>query len=170
MQNKERLVMGVDGGGSHTTACLATDLGEILKKSMIGASNYQSIVDAATKGVLVHAIQNAFTQAGRSISKIDTLCLGLAGVVFSSAAQRKLEAERILGNAASELAKTSLVVCSQLGWRGLVSCARGSGVFVHHPEIFQRMVGKINQSGVQLDPVQVAVKPVAGAVRLATTH
>jgi N-acetylglucosamine kinase-like BadF-type ATPase len=53
--------------------------GEILGKGQAGASNYQSVGEAAAKNALQIAIHDAFSQAGQPIQKIDCLCMGLAG-------------------------------------------------------------------------------------------
>jgi N-acetylmuramic acid 6-phosphate etherase len=79
MPGKTRFVMGIDGGGSHTKAWLATTKGKILGKGQAGASNYQSVGEAAAKNALWHTIQDAFTQAGQPMRKLDCLVMGLAG-------------------------------------------------------------------------------------------
>jgi len=296
--------MGIDGGGSHTKAWLASENGNILGKGQSGASNYQSVGEQTAKKALHNAIQEAFTQAGYPFQKLDCLCLGLAGFgrdfekcliqdwaektgyarlvvvvndadlllwgatpdgwglglvsgtgsiavgrtregataraggwgyligdegsgyslgiaalraavqaadgripstllqadvlstlglgrieelvaylyqnnpsreaiaqlaggVFSAAAQGDHQAKLILERAASELAKTALAVVSKLGWQGTIPCALGGGLFQYYPQLVQHLLVKIQKSGVELDPVQVATEPVAGAVRLA---
>jgi N-acetylglucosamine kinase-like BadF-type ATPase len=79
MPENSDLVMGVDGGGSHTTAWLASLDGEILGKGRSEASNYQSVGERAALNALDHAIQNAFAQADQPVEKLGCLCFGLSG-------------------------------------------------------------------------------------------
>jgi N-acetylglucosamine kinase-like BadF-type ATPase len=73
------LVMGIDGGGSRTTAWLANPDREILGRGESGTSNYQSVGETTATGSILQAIQSAFAQAGLTTRKLDSLCLGLAG-------------------------------------------------------------------------------------------
>ncbi len=73
------LVMGVDGGGSQTTAWLANLEGRILGIGRSTASNYQSVGGPEAQNALLAAIQQSFRDAGIPFKKVDSLCMGLAG-------------------------------------------------------------------------------------------
>jgi len=296
--------MGIDGGGSHTTAWVANAQGEILGKGRAGASNYQSVGEAAAQNAILQVIQRTFKRAGLPPQQLDSLCLGLAGfgrddekrsirrwaesaglsrqvlvvndadlllwaatpegwglgvacgtgsiamgktpggrsaraggwgyligdegsgyaiglaalraavqaadlripptrlmadalealglvhveqlvkflyqdtpsrekiaslaeVVFAAAEQGDRQASLILEEAVAELGSAALAVCRQLEWRGPVPCALGGGVFIHHPELADRVTSRIQEGGVKLEPISVVPEPAAGAVRLA---
>lgn len=75
-----RLVMGVDGGGSKTSALLADETGRVLGRGHSGASNYHSEGVAPAKKALLQAVQAAFLDAGLESRRLDAICLGMAGV------------------------------------------------------------------------------------------
>lgn len=79
MSKDSGLVMGVDGGGSQTTAWLANLAGRILGKGRATASNYQSVGETDAQNALLSAIQDAFKLARIPMQQLDSLCLGLAG-------------------------------------------------------------------------------------------
>lgn len=74
------LVMGIDGGGTKTTALLADEEGHVLGRGHAGSSNYHAIGLAATEEALMKGIQAAFADAGQTPRRLAAVCLGLAGV------------------------------------------------------------------------------------------
>lgn len=73
-------VLGIDGGGTKTSALVANIQGEILGRSVSGASNYQSVgVDRAIDSIK-SASEAAITTAGMEEYKCGAVCFGLAGV------------------------------------------------------------------------------------------
>jgi N-acetylglucosamine kinase-like BadF-type ATPase len=96
-----KLVLGVDGGGSKTNAWLGRICGGTLEKigeGQGGAANPRSVGFQKTYNSLLHAIQSAFEQAGLASQPVDRACLCLAG------AGRSQEREAVLKWA------------SELGW------------------------------------------------------
>jgi N-acetylglucosamine kinase-like BadF-type ATPase len=73
-------LLGVDGGGSKTTALLADLAGHLQGRGRAGASNFQVIGHQAAQAALQQAIAAAFADAGLALGRIAGLCLGLAGV------------------------------------------------------------------------------------------
>ena len=74
------LFLGVDGGGTSTTAWLADSAGRVLGRGVAGPSNAKAIsLDAAPGEALDHAIRSAFFEAGIEIRPVAVACLGLAG-------------------------------------------------------------------------------------------
>ncbi len=72
--------LGVDGGGSHTTAWLADESGRILARSEGGPSNPLKVgFHAAQQGIL-RAVRRAVRQARLKAVTFDGVCAGLAGV------------------------------------------------------------------------------------------
>ena len=75
-----QLVLGIDGGGSKTTALLAELSGATLGRGVAGASNFQAIGHAAAEAALAEAAAAAFAAANLSPQPLTAICLGLAGV------------------------------------------------------------------------------------------
>ncbi|HYH63338.1 MAG TPA: BadF/BadG/BcrA/BcrD ATPase family protein [Urbifossiella sp.] len=75
------LVIGIDGGATHTAALLAdVATGTVLGRGESGPSNIQAVgVDAALRE-LEAAVAGAFEAAGVPRAKVAAACLGLAGV------------------------------------------------------------------------------------------
>jgi N-acetylglucosamine kinase-like BadF-type ATPase len=75
------LVLGIDGGATHTAARLAdAATGTILGRGEAGPSNIQAAgVDAALRE-LDAAVAGAFRAAGRPRTPVAAACLGLAGI------------------------------------------------------------------------------------------
>src|SRR5436190_19784569 len=75
------LVLGIDGGGTHTVALLAeAATGTVLGRGTSGPSNIQAVgVEAALKELEV-AVAAAFQNAKLKRTKVAAACLGLAGV------------------------------------------------------------------------------------------
>jgi len=75
------LVIGIDGGATHTAALLAdAATGAVLGRGESGPSNIQAVgVDAALRE-LEAAVAGAFDAAGVLRAKVAAACLGLAGV------------------------------------------------------------------------------------------
>ncbi|WP_066426513.1 N-acetylglucosamine kinase [Anabaena sp. 4-3] len=75
-------VLGIDGGGSKTVCVLMDDIHQVLGRGQAGASNYQSIGQAAALKSLETAIDAAAKEALKLTNniKITAVCLGLAGV------------------------------------------------------------------------------------------
>jgi N-acetylmuramic acid 6-phosphate etherase len=77
------LYLGVDGGGSHTVALLASaaDSGRwaVLGRGEAGPSNRQAVGDERAFGALGEAVAEAFATAGLPRGPVAAACLGLAG-------------------------------------------------------------------------------------------
>jgi N-acetylmuramic acid 6-phosphate etherase len=72
------LVLGIDGGGSHTTAFLAR--GEtVLGRGSGGPSNLQAVGVGRAFAALDQAVEQAFAAAGVLRGTVAAACLGLAG-------------------------------------------------------------------------------------------
>ena len=73
------LLLGVDGGGSKTTALLATAEGELVGRGSGPACNYQSVGAEAAWSALDEAVRAAWEDSGQEPVVIAAACLGLAG-------------------------------------------------------------------------------------------
>jgi N-acetylmuramic acid 6-phosphate etherase len=72
------VVLGIDGGGSHTTALLARgDL--VLGRGLGGPSNLQTVGVSRAFASLDQAVEQAFAAAGMPRETVAAACLGLAG-------------------------------------------------------------------------------------------
>lgn len=73
------LVLGIDGGGTSTTAWIADASGRILGKGQAGPSNIKAIGPNAAMAALDRSIRAAIADASLEPRPIDVSCLGLAG-------------------------------------------------------------------------------------------
>ena len=74
------LLLGVDGGGSHTVALVADRNGTMLGRGEAASSNHQSVGFPAAVAAIDRATQSALEQAGYdATSPITSACFGLAG-------------------------------------------------------------------------------------------
>jgi N-acetylmuramic acid 6-phosphate etherase len=103
---RQVLVLGIDGGGTHTVALLAAvDPSEpvrwrVLGRGRSGPSNVQAVGLGAATRALAEAVERAFQDAGRLREPVAAACLGLAGA--GRAEEQALvrgwaEAERLAG-------------------------------------------------------------------------
>jgi N-acetylglucosamine kinase-like BadF-type ATPase len=76
------LVLGVDGGGSHTITMLAerTESGAVLAQGMAGPSNIQAVGVERAQQALDEAVTQAFANLGRPRGMVAAAALGLAGI------------------------------------------------------------------------------------------
>ena len=75
-----QILLGVDGGGSKTTALLADGSGKILGRGLAGPSNYLATGKEFAEAAVELAIQKAFIAAGIAFEPAEAICLGLASV------------------------------------------------------------------------------------------
>ena len=87
----EPILLGIDGGGTSTTALLADADGNVLGRGRGGPSNAKAVGEAAARASLSDSISTAFRDAGIAETPADVACLGLAG--FDRDEDRKLLAE-----------------------------------------------------------------------------
>lgn len=78
--NLNRYLMGVDGGGSKTTAMLADEQGRVVGRGAAGASNFQVIGHQAAQAAIQAAMAAAWRDASLAPQPLSGICLGLAGV------------------------------------------------------------------------------------------
>ena len=74
------LILGIDGGGSHTIVVLAEKMndGMTVGRGESGPSNIQSVGPDAALQALEDAISGAFAAAGHSVGSVAGAALGLA--------------------------------------------------------------------------------------------
>jgi N-acetylglucosamine kinase-like BadF-type ATPase len=75
----ERMVLGVDGGGTSTVAWLADVGGEVIGRGASGPSNAKAVGMESARRALDAAIGAAFDDAGIDPTAVEVACLGLAG-------------------------------------------------------------------------------------------
>lgn len=78
--HENRYLMGIDGGGSKTSAVLADETGRVLGRGTAGASNFQVIGHQAAQVTIQAAMAAAWTEAGIAPQPVGALCVGLSGV------------------------------------------------------------------------------------------
>lgn len=126
------LLLGVDGGGSKTTALLADADGRILGRGNAGTANHFTVGKEQACAAIEQAVAASFVEAGLSRAPIAALCFGLAGVdrpdnraIFEPwIAERFPNAKRSLVNDAELV----LAAGTPEGWGVALIC--GTGVIV----------------------------------------
>ena len=103
MSDTDRLVLGIDGGGSNTQAIVADADGRTLGAGRSGPSNPKSAGLQAARRAINGSIAAAFAAAGRAVVPASSACLGLAGfdrpderAMLESWAQEEGWAERLV--------------------------------------------------------------------------
>lgn len=76
--NPQALVVGVDGGGTHTRARVADAHGRELARAETGSSNLSVVGIAGAQAVLAHVISDALARSDGG--PIAAICLGISGV------------------------------------------------------------------------------------------
>jgi len=87
----ERLLLGIDGGGTSTVASLADASGQVLGRGSSGPSNPKAIGYLAALEALEAAILDAFAHANRPKTTVEVACLGLAGFAQTEDRERLAE-------------------------------------------------------------------------------
>ncbi|MFB3922365.1 MAG: N-acetylglucosamine kinase [Terriglobia bacterium] len=72
--------LGIDGGGTRTTAWLADERKRVLGRSVAGASNPLKVGFAPAQREVLRAARGAFRDAGLRFGRLEAVCVGLAGV------------------------------------------------------------------------------------------
>ena len=91
-----KYILGIDGGGSKTTAILADERGIVLSEGRGGASNYQTIGLESAGQAIKLAITAAIEKAGKDFSvSLDDLDDRLVVVAGLAGADRPLDRERL---------------------------------------------------------------------------
>src|SRR5690242_10749473 len=73
--------LGMDGGGTRTTAWLADERGRVLARAEAGPSNPLKVGFEAAQGEILSAARRALRQARlQPLHALGAVCLGLAGV------------------------------------------------------------------------------------------
>jgi N-acetylglucosamine kinase-like BadF-type ATPase len=75
----QTMLIGIDGGGTHTVALLADAVGTILGRGEAGPSNLSAVGPEKALAGLGVAIEAAFAAAGIPKQTVQAACLGLAG-------------------------------------------------------------------------------------------
>lgn len=74
-----KYLLGIDGGGTHTTAWLANQDLSILARVQVGASNPIKVGLDGAQRELAKAYRKAFREAGLRPSPLQAVCAGLSG-------------------------------------------------------------------------------------------
>ncbi len=124
------ILIGIDGGGSKTTALIADRDGNILGRGMAGTSNYLVIGAEAAYAALDAAV--AAAAGGRAVSPA-ALCLGMAGAArpADQAVLRAWADARYPGVPVviTHDARLALAAGTPEGWGVAVLCGTGSMVY-----------------------------------------
>lgn len=83
-------LLGIDGGGTHTTACLADGQLSVLSRVQVGPSNPIKVGMAAAQRELARAYRLSLREAHIQPAKLDAVCAGLAGGDSASVRRRML--------------------------------------------------------------------------------
>lgn len=95
----ERLVIGIDGGGTRTRAVILNDEGALVGWGVGGPSNYDDIGPDPTRENIGAAITAAWARAGRPQQPVDAMFFGMAGVTSAEDHRIIREISRVLAAA-----------------------------------------------------------------------
>ncbi|MEM8532936.1 MAG: BadF/BadG/BcrA/BcrD ATPase family protein [Chloroflexota bacterium] len=141
-----QLVLGIDGGGSKTSAVLADAAGTVLGVGIAGASNYQAIgFDNATQSISA-AIADARQKAALPLETVvDAACFGLSGIDRPHEQAQFTEWVKSQNIAKQHMvvndAEILLAAGTPDGWGIALICGTGSICYGHSPG------GQIARSG-----------------------
>lgn len=79
MPMNHQFVLGVDGGGTKTEACLASGNAEIIGRGFAGSSNVKAVGTERAQANLRHAIQQAWSDAGLTPQVVSCAVFALSG-------------------------------------------------------------------------------------------
>ena len=74
------MILGLDCGGSKTTALLGSLKGDIIGRGNSSGANFQTMSESSIRSNLRQAVNQAFTSAGVEPGPVGVICLGMAGV------------------------------------------------------------------------------------------
>jgi N-acetylglucosamine kinase-like BadF-type ATPase len=80
--SQPQLILGIDGGGTKTVACLALVKAghrEMVGRARSGPSNPRAVGTAQCQGNLDAAVEAVFLDAGRTRQEVSAACLAIAG-------------------------------------------------------------------------------------------
>ncbi|MBL8094965.1 MAG: hypothetical protein JNL73_12425 [Anaerolineales bacterium] len=115
-------LLGVDGGGTQTTALVADGAGRVLGRGGAGSSNLHAAGEAAAMTALEAAISEACLAAGIARGDLRAACLGLAG------AARPADQARLRAWAAQVLPAVRLVLVTDAELALAAGTSHGRGV------------------------------------------
>lgn len=76
----KRYILGIDGGGTRTTACLADLEGRIVQEYLTGSSNYKSVGINNVRDNINNAVLGVINKSGEEDKIIiESACFGIAG-------------------------------------------------------------------------------------------
>lgn len=131
-------LLGVDGGGTQTTALVADSAGRVLGRGRSGSSNLHAAGEAAALAALEAAITAACRSAGVGVQDLGTACLGLAGAGRpDDQARLSAWAELALPGVAIRLVTDMALVLAAgtpTGWGVGVIAGTGSSIFGRSPD------------------------------------
>jgi N-acetylmuramic acid 6-phosphate etherase len=141
------LVLGIDGGGSHTVALLAeaSEQGAVVGRGLAGPSNIQSVGADRAFRELDAAIASAFTDAQIERHRVKAAAFGLAGVDSPAAAHivRSWAVEAHIAEMVEVDNDATLLLSGGTpeGWGLAVVCGTGSIALARSPD------GKMDRCG-----------------------
>src|SRR6476660_8496430 len=125
-RNLMRFVIGVDGGGTKTTAAVVGDDLCVLGAGTSGPSNYRSADRESSSRNIVDAATQALCVAQIPLERIDAICMCLAGFDTELDLPVPQCAIRLLGYGGAVILENDVVgawACATAGGPGIVAIA-----------------------------------------------
>lgn len=133
----DSFLLGVDGGGTQTTALLADTTGVVLGRGSASSSNHHAVGEGAAQDALEAAIGQACAMARVSPERIMAACFGLAGAGRPADRARLRELIRpILRGIEPQVThdtELALAAGTPVGWGVAVVAGTGSSSFGRGP-------------------------------------
>jgi N-acetylglucosamine kinase-like BadF-type ATPase len=108
-------LLGIDGGGTHTTAWLAGQNLSVLARVQVGPSNPIKVGIPGAQRELAKAYRKAFREAGLRPAALDAVCAGLAGGDSASVQRRMVRWMKKAMPARAQLITTDAAVTLAAG-------------------------------------------------------
>jgi len=116
-KSSPRYFLGIDGGGSRTTAWLADERGQVCARSVTGPSNPLKVGIESSQRELAAAARGVLRKAGVPVRRVEALCAGVAGVDRSASHRKVLAALRKAAPARRYLLTTDAAITLQSAFR-----------------------------------------------------
>src|ERR1700687_5704530 len=85
---KMSILLGIDGGGSKSTAALSNGVSVLATQTAAGGCNLNSVSYEDARSVLAEAVHGALFSAGVSANSVAGVCAGVAGAASPEVAAK----------------------------------------------------------------------------------
>jgi len=120
--------LGIDGGGSKTTAALS-DGASVLSTHTAGGCNLNAVPAADAESALAEAVHGALSSAGVFAADVKSVCAGVAGAASPEAAEKigEIITAQLPKATVQVVGDTAIALAAEFGGGPGVICISGTG-------------------------------------------